>query len=111
MIFFLFYFQKRLSYPRYGAEALIESLYGYNRANMPCPAHAFYCPFTRPSFLVSYTSFQESNYFLSFIVLCIFYMLFNGVAYYLLKRRLERNNFIIVEYVQRFVKKYLIFSS
>ncbi|KAL6433358.1 hypothetical protein ACFW04_006493 [Cataglyphis niger] len=36
------------SHIRYGLEALIVAMYGFNRPRLPCPAKEMYCPFSPP---------------------------------------------------------------
>lgn len=101
------------SYLRYGLESLISAIYGNNRADMVCPEHEMYCQYTKAKYLMVNMGFEEVSFALSSIALCTFYVAFNVSAFYLIKRRLSlrMNNYIASQYIGRFVKRHLNFST
>lgn len=102
-----------LSYLRYGLEGLIAAIYGYNRTDMICPEEEVYCQYVKAQYLMINMGFENVDYFMSIIAVCIFYLIFNFFAYYLIKRRLsiKRTNLIAVQYIGQFVKTHLNFTS
>lgn len=106
-------FLMSLSYLRYGLEGIIASIYGYNRTDMVCPDSEVYCQYTKASYLMTNMGFENVDYTFSIVALCFFYIFFNTAAYYLIKQRLSitGSNIIAVQYIGRFVKTHLNFTS
>lgn len=101
------------SYLRYGLEALISAIYGNNRSDMLCPETEMYCYYKKAKYLMENMGFENGNFTISLFALCLFYVGFNVSAFYLIKRRLSlrMNNYIASQYIGRFVKRHLNFST
>lgn len=103
------YILMKLSYLRHSLEGIIQSIYGYNRADMICPNDELYCPYKKPEFLLKIMGFDHIDLRYSIMGLMAFYILFNVAAVYLIKARLSyrRKPFWAMQYVTRVVKQYL----
>uniref|UniRef100_A0A1B0D4K4 Uncharacterized protein n=1 Tax=Phlebotomus papatasi TaxID=29031 RepID=A0A1B0D4K4_PHLPP len=102
-----------LSYLRYGLEGIVAAIYGYSRDDMICPEEEVFCAYRKAKFLLVTMGFEEISYPLSVGALCIFYLVFNVMAFLLIRQRLSlrRTNFPAVQYIGQFVKQHFNLSS
>lgn len=105
----LVYFFMKLSYLRHALEGIVQSIYGYDRADMICPNDEMYCPYKKPQFLLRIMGFEQLDLRYSIFGLFAFYVIFNVAAVYLMKSRLScrRKQFWPIQYVSRVVKQYM----
>lgn len=98
-----------VSYLRYGLEGIIDSIYGFERADMTCPDNEIFCPYRKPSFLKQIMGFEEVDFYTSFIALIFFYIIFNVTAFYLIRRRVLCQSYdnYYVKYFQSLCIKYM----
>lgn len=101
------------SYLRYGLEGLIDAMYGYNREDTICPDSEVYCMFAKANFLKMVLGFEDVSFLVSIVALCMYYVLFTVTAFYMIKIRISTtdSNNVAVQYLGRFVKNHLNFSS
>lgn len=105
-------FFMKFSYLRYSLEAIIESIYGFDRDDMVCPNSEKFCPYKKPKFLLRVMGFDNLDFRIAILTLFGFYLLFNILAVYLLKNRLsyKRKAMWPIHYVSRVVKQYFNFT-
>ncbi|XP_035718100.1 ATP-binding cassette sub-family G member 1-like [Vespa mandarinia] len=84
-----FYYFTYFSYMKYAFEGLIQSIYGYNREKLDCPNN-IYCPFRIPKIIIKELALTDEQYWLNLFVLIIFFIFYQILAYYMLKRKLSR---------------------
>lgn len=101
------------SYLRYGLEGLMSAMYGYGREDTICPDGETFCLFSKADYLKSFLGFNDADYFVSMVALFMYYALFTGCAFLMIRMRLATNasNYVAVQYLNYFVKKYLNFST
>jgi ATP-binding cassette, subfamily G (WHITE), member 1 len=102
-----------ISYLRYGLEGIMDAIYGADRGDMVCPEDEVFCPYKKPKFLLVNMGFEDVNFTVSFVALLGFYLLFNAAAFLMIRRRLslKTSNSVAMQYIGRFVKTHLNFSS
>uniref|UniRef100_A0A1B0CSM0 Putative pleiotropic drug resistance pdr1-15 abc superfamily protein n=1 Tax=Lutzomyia longipalpis TaxID=7200 RepID=A0A1B0CSM0_LUTLO len=102
-----------ISYLRYGLEGIVAAIYGYSRDDMICPDEEVFCAYRKAKFLLVTMGFEEISYPISAGALCVFYLVFNILAFLLIRQRLSlrRTNFPAVQYIGQFVKQHLNLSS
>jgi ATP-binding cassette, subfamily G (WHITE), member 1 len=102
-----------ISYLRYGLEGIMDAIYGSNRADMKCPDDEDFCPYTKPKFLMRIMGFEDVDFTVSIVALVVFYLFFNVAAFLMIRRRLslKTSNSVAVQYIGRFIKTHLNFSS
>ncbi|XP_059614428.1 ATP-binding cassette subfamily G member 4 isoform X2 [Phlebotomus argentipes] len=102
-----------LSYLRYGLEGIVAAIYGYSREDMICPDEEVFCAYRKAKFLLMTMGFEDISYPISVGALCIFYLVFNALAFFLIRQRLSlrRTNFPAVQYIGQFVKQHFNLSS
>lgn len=97
------------SFLRHALEGIIQSIYGFDRSDMVCPPEIFYCPYKKPLFLLKIMGFQDMDFKVSVAALVGFYLIFNIVALYLIKKRLSIRTSSLpwpIQYVSSVVKTY-----
>lgn len=101
-----------LSYLRFALEGIIQSIYGFNRTDMVCPAEEDFCPYKKPAFLLRIMGFEDLNVNVSILALILFYITFNLLALLLIKNRLSVSGkpFWPIQFVSRVVKTYFNFT-
>lgn len=98
----------RLDYLRYSLEGIVESIYGFGRAQFECPEGEMYCHFKKPDFLMRVMGFGDRDMKRTILALVAFYFVFNIVAFSLIKHRLsvsQRRPWLI-RVVSSYVKKF-----
>ncbi|XP_050450728.1 ATP-binding cassette sub-family G member 1-like isoform X2 [Cataglyphis hispanica] len=81
-----------VSHIRYGLEALIVAMYGFNRPRLPCPVEEVYCHFSSPKEIFRIIGLENApNYWLDMLALIIIFIICKGILYYLLKQRVQPN--------------------
>lgn len=102
-----------MSYLRYGLEGIVEAIYGFDRKDMVCPDDEIFCPYKKPKFLLLQMGFEDVNTTVSICALLIFYIVFNFLAFYMIKQRiaLKRRGFVAVRYIGRILKQHLNFQT
>lgn len=96
-----------LNYLRYSLEGVIESIYGFGRSDSICPNGEMYCHFKKPDFLMRVMGFGDRSMLRSIVGLILSYLVFNIVAFLLIKNRLsvtQRKHWLI-RVVSSYVKK------
>lgn len=100
------------SYLRYGLEGLIDAMYGYDRKDTICPDTEIFCMFSKAKFLKMVLGFEDVNFIVSIVALTMYYILFTVAAFYMIKMRLSlTSSNVPVQYIGRFIKTHLNFSS
>lgn len=103
-----------ISYLRYSLEGIVEAVYGFNRTDMICPSSESFCPYKKPAFLLRIMGFEDLNFKVSMLGLFLFYLLFNVLAFVLIKNRLSvrRKTYLSTKFqlVSHYVKKYFNFT-
>lgn len=97
-----------LDYLRYSLEGIIESIYGFGRAETICPEGEMYCHFKKPDFMMRVMGFGDRDMMRTIIALITSYCVFNIVAFLLIKHRLsvsQRRHWLI-RVVSSYVKKF-----
>ncbi|CAB0042032.1 unnamed protein product [Trichogramma brassicae] len=74
---FMYYFTYT-SYLRYALEAMVNSVYGFDRPNLPCPV------------IMKELAMSDENYWFNVAVLMVHFVGLRFIAYFTLKRRLSR---------------------
>lgn len=102
-----------MSYLRYGLEGIVESIYGFDRPDMICPDTEHFCVYKKPKFLLLQMGFNDANFIVSVGALLIFYLVFNSLAFFMIKRRIALNTKThwAVQYIGKIVKKHLNFAE
>lgn len=102
-----------MSYLRYGLEGIVEAIYGFDRKDMECPNVEIFCPYKKPKFLLLQMGFEDVNTKVSICALMTFYIVFNFLAFYMIKQRisLKQKRFVAVRYIGRILKQHLNFQS
>ncbi|KAL6268669.1 hypothetical protein P5V15_001800 [Pogonomyrmex californicus] len=94
------------SYIRYGLEALITAMYGYDRPRLPCPAEELYCHFSSPKEIIRTIGMEKPpNFWVDISALVTILFISKGILYYLLRQRVQPNKtFQMLHIIGRFVK-------
>ncbi|EZA53084.1 hypothetical protein DMN91_003014 [Ooceraea biroi] len=98
-----------ISYIRYGLEALLVSLYGYDRPRMPCPPEKIYCHFNSPRevFNSILGTGSAPNFWVDLSALLIILVICKWILYYLLRQRVQPNKtFQMLNLIGKFIKSY-----
>lgn len=107
-------FVMNFSYLRHSMEGLVETLYGYNRADTICPPTEIICVFKNAKFLRESLGFENQNYWLSICFLVFYYVICTSLAFVLIKDRLSGSNGRtnrLFQYINQMMVKYLNFTS
>lgn len=98
-----------ISYLRFGLEGLIDAVYGDSRVDMICPDEEVFCPYKKPAFLRKIMGFEEIDFYTSIVALILFYIFFNCLAFYLIRRRVLGLNYknYLIRLFGTYLKKYL----
>jgi hypothetical protein len=98
-----------VDYLRYSLEGILDSIYGFDRKGIICPQKETYCHFKNPEFLLKTMGFENNDVIRSIIMLTLFYIIFNFIAFLLIKNRLSvnRSNLWLIRVVSSYVKKFL----
>uniref|UniRef100_T1PBK3 ABC-2 type transporter n=1 Tax=Musca domestica TaxID=7370 RepID=T1PBK3_MUSDO len=107
-------FIMNFSYLRHSMEALVETLYGYNRADTICPPTEVLCLFKNAKFLREILGYVNLNYWSSIFFLVIYYIVCTSLAFVLIKHRLSASNGAtnrIFQYINHMLVKYLNFTT
>lgn len=85
------YYITFISYIRYAVEAMVQSIYGFERSNLSCPTQdgITYCQYRIPKVLLKELAMIENNYWINIIVLTIYFIILRFIAYCSLKRKLS----------------------
>lgn len=102
-----------LSFLRYGLEGIIAATYGYDRGDTVCPDAETFCMFKKSDYLKDFLGFHDADYGVSMAGLGMYYVLFTVAAFFMIKIRISTTgaNYVAVQYLGRFVKTHLNFSS
>lgn len=102
-----------LSFMRYGLEGIIAATYGYDRGDSICPDAETFCMFSKADYLKNFLGFRDADYGVSMVGLILYYIFFTVAAFFMIKMRISTTgaNYVAVQYVGRFVKTHLNFSS
>ncbi|XP_003427452.1 ATP-binding cassette sub-family G member 1 [Nasonia vitripennis] len=87
------YYITYTSYLRYAFEAMVHSVYGFGRANLPCPTEGdeiSYCPYRIPGVVLQELAMADTNYWLNVGLLFGQLVLLRFLAYATLKRKVSR---------------------
>lgn len=97
------------SYLRFGLEGIIDAVYGHSRTDMICPEDEVFCPYKKPGFLKKIMGFEDIDFRISFMALFGFYILFNVMAYFLLRQRISRhyNTFLFLKRIKNYIENRL----
>lgn len=68
---------------------MTESLYGFNRSELPCPAEEVYCQFNSPQTILKFFGMDKENYWVDVGYLFFMTVLMRSVAYFALKRKMQ----------------------
>ncbi|XP_012259311.1 ATP-binding cassette sub-family G member 1 [Athalia rosae] len=82
------YYISYFSYLRYSLEGLVQSVYGFNRENLPCPDHEIYCHYRIPKAVLTELAMNDNKYWLDIILLFAHFVVLRILAYCTLKRKL-----------------------
>uniref|UniRef100_A0A1I8NYQ4 ABC transporter domain-containing protein n=1 Tax=Stomoxys calcitrans TaxID=35570 RepID=A0A1I8NYQ4_STOCA len=107
-------FIMNFSYLRHSMEGLVETLYGYNRADTICPDTELLCLFKNAKFLRENLGFENLNYWYSISFLTFYYVLCTFMAYVLIKHRLSASNGKtnrLFQYINQILVKYFNFTT
>lgn len=85
----IMYAMSYLSYLSYAMEALVQSIYGYNRGRLPCPDEIEYCPYDTPENLLKEIGMNKPTYWYDVINLFCQFVALRILAYCTLNRRLK----------------------
>ncbi|XP_073845598.1 ATP-binding cassette sub-family G member 1-like [Musca autumnalis] len=92
------------SFMRHTVEGFMDTLFGYNRADLPCPDKYIFCANTKPYFIMKLTGNLNANYLSSIVFLIGFYILFTLLAWMILKCRFSSMEFLVQHRFYRYVK-------
>lgn len=87
-----FYILSYVSYLRYGLQALVYSIYGFDRSSIPCPDEVVYCHYTTPAVFLKEIGMSNVNYWINFAIMCVIICLLRISAYCTLRKRLSRGS-------------------
>lgn len=81
-----------VSYMAYGIDAMLQSMYGYNRPNLSCPSNYEYCHYTQPTALLKDLGIDPTGarYWNDLAVLIVLFVVMKVVGFATLKRKLTR---------------------
>ncbi|XP_070153216.1 ATP-binding cassette sub-family G member 1-like isoform X2 [Polyergus mexicanus] len=96
------------SFVRYGLEALIVAMYGFNRQRLPCPMKEEYCNYSSPKEIFRIIALKNApNYWVDLLALIIIFIIFKITFYYLLKQRMQPNKTIqILQIIGKSIKNH-----
>lgn len=77
-----------LSYLSYGFQSLTQSIYGYNRENIPCPEDVEYCQFRSPTNLLKELGMTEMNFLNNVLCLCGNVIILKIIGFCTLRRKI-----------------------
>lgn len=83
------YYVSYFSYLRYSLEGFVQSVYGFNRAQLNCPQEAIYCHYKVPKTILTELAMTDGKYWLDIVLLVVHFVVFRIIAYCTLKRRLK----------------------
>ena len=89
------YYITYTSYLRYAFEIMVNSVYGFGRANLPCPAtdktgDLGYCHYRMPKVVLKELAMSDDNFWFDVGVLAVNCVALRFLAYYTLKRQLTK---------------------
>lgn len=94
------------SYLRYAMEGLIAAML-YNRPKLMCPDTEEICLFNDLQFFVREMGMDNSVYWVDILALVVWYVVFRGASFYLLRQRLSPNKtFRALQVIGRLVKSH-----
>ncbi|XP_050541164.1 ATP-binding cassette subfamily G member 4-like isoform X2 [Daktulosphaira vitifoliae] len=104
----IFKLAMRLSYLRYGVEALVMSIY-QDRGKLVCPPEIDVCKIKDPSVLFNTVGMSDVNYWASLSMLCVMFFMFKISSYVMLRWRLSTRPSILLRlgFIGRLIKVYL----
>lgn len=103
----------KFSYLRHSLEGLVETLYGYDRADTICPPTEMFCMYKKAHFLRMVLGFENIHYWTSVGYLVVFYVVFTIAGFLLIKQRLSApaGSNRLIQYVNQMMVKYFNFTS
>ncbi|XP_015110805.1 ATP-binding cassette sub-family G member 4 [Diachasma alloeum] len=82
------YYVTYLSYMRYALEALVQSIYGYDREKLPCPEEELYCHYRAPRTILEELDMKDVNFWLNIGILAANCVVLRVVGYCTLRRKI-----------------------
>lgn len=106
-------FIMKFSYLRHSLEGLVDTLYGYERADTVCPPTEVFCMYKKANFLLMILGFEKINYWTSVAYLVAFYLVFSIAGFILIKHRLSAaaSSNRLLQYINQIMIKYFNFTS
>ncbi|XP_044008018.1 ATP-binding cassette sub-family G member 4-like [Aphidius gifuensis] len=77
-----------ISYTRYSLEAIVISIFGYDREGLSCPDD--YCHYKMPIEILKMTHMEQRDFWINIKILFGFFIVIKLLAYYLLRRRMHK---------------------
>ncbi|XP_005176004.1 ATP-binding cassette sub-family G member 4 [Musca domestica] len=92
------------SFMRHSVEGLMETLFGFNRADLICPEKYLFCASVKPQFVMKLSGTSNANYLSSILFLLGFYIVFTLLAWLVLKCRFSSMEFLARNRFYRYLK-------
>ena len=85
------YYVTYVSYLRYAFEAMVHSVYGFNRPNLPCPTtdDMEYCQYRIPKVVLKELAIADTNYWVNVGILVAHFVALRFIAYCTLRRKVS----------------------